>query len=507
MRLVGRQRPTPARRGWWIGIFRNLLVDVTGNTHRAEFCIDKLYSPDSATGRLGLLELRAFEMPPHARMSLAQQLLVRTLRRVVLARAVQRRADPLGHAAARPVPAAVLRRSGTCVASSQTCARPGIRSEPDWFAPHLEFRFPVYGRVVVRRRGDRAAPGHRALVRAGRGTGRGGTARYVDSSVERLQVHVHGAGAGALCRHLQRRRSCRCSPPAPRANIVCGVRYRAWQPPRCLHPTIPVHTPLVFDLVDHGSRAVARRLHLPRRPPGRPELRHVSGKLQRGRSPASGAVLRVRPYAGAQMAPIRLENPDFPATLDLRRRGAAGLRDSGPVTKSTLTSRAERAGREWRYRPPRPAHWDEALDASGRIRPHWKRLAAGLRRRMGCGVPRALGRRPAADPGQRHHLQRLRRSPGQGTPVADGPRAAWRSTRTSGTRIERAVVQRATLLNAILADLYGPQRLVRDRQLPPELLFANPGFLRPCHGIVPPAASSCRTTRSTWPARRTADGG
>ncbi len=227
---------------------RNILIDVTGNTHRSEFCIDKLYSPDSSTGRLGLLELRAFEMPPHARMSIVQQLLLRAL--------IARFWD-------QPYIAPVTRWGTelhdrfllhhfvqTDFADVITeMQQAGFAFKADWFAPHLEFRFPLIGTLQ--------SMGMEMTLRSalepwhvmGEESTAGGTARYVDSSLERIEVRVQGLN--------QSRYVVTCNGvPVPlqstgtTGEYVAGVRYKAWNPPSSLHPSIDMHAPLTFDLVD-----------------------------------------------------------------------------------------------------------------------------------------------------------------------------------------------------------------------------------------------------------------
>ena len=189
-------RPDQARAAasppWLVDrLFRNLLIDVTGNTHRAEFCIDKLYSPDRPTGRLGLVEFRAFEMPPHPRMSLAQQLLLLSLVARFWREPYRARPRALGHAAARPVHAAVFTSGTTSSTSSSDMQRAGYELDASWFAPHFEFRFPLlrrpsrFGGIEIELR-QALEPWH-VLGEEG---AVGGTVRYVDSSVERLQVKV-----------------------------------------------------------------------------------------------------------------------------------------------------------------------------------------------------------------------------------------------------------------------------------------------------------------------------
>jgi uncharacterized protein (DUF2126 family) len=298
-------------------IYRNVLIDVTGNTHRAEFCIDKLYTPETSADRQGLVELRAFEMPPHAQMSLTQQLLLRALIATFWAapydRPLARWGTELHDRFMLPY---FVAQDFDDVLDDLTRAGWPIQSE--WFAAHLEFRFPPYGAIT--RRGV-----HVELRQAlepwhvtGEESAAGSTARYVDSSVERLQVKVNGMTGS---RHIM---SCNgrrvpLHPTGRPGEFIAGVRYRAWQPASSLHPTIPVHAPLVFDLVDTwNDRPLGGCVYHVAHPGGRSfETFPVNSYEAEGRRLARFFDIGHTP--GLVHVPLEDPNPDFPLTLDLRR--------------------------------------------------------------------------------------------------------------------------------------------------------------------------------------------
>jgi uncharacterized protein (DUF2126 family) len=318
--LAFRQLPGPeSGHGPWVvdRILRNLLVDLTGNTHRAEFCIDKLYSPDGPTGRLGLVEMRAFEMAPHPRMAVAQQLLLRSLFarfwKAPYSTALVQWTTGLHDRFMLPF---FVWQDFVDVLSD--LKRDGYALLPAWYEPHFDFRFPLAGRFVK----DAIEVEVRGALEPwpvlGEEAGGGGQARYVDSSLERLQVRVRGLVEGrhqVCCNGFE----LPLHPTGTVGEFVCGVRYRAWQPPSCLQPLIGVHSPLRFDLYDSwNGRSLAGATYHVVHPGGRAHAtRPVNAMEAEGRRIAR---FEAAGHTPGEFRPIRCEpNPAFPFTLDLRR--------------------------------------------------------------------------------------------------------------------------------------------------------------------------------------------
>jgi len=303
-------------------VFRHLLTDLAGNTHRAEFCIDKLYSPDSSGSRLGLVELRAFEMPPHAQMSLTQQLLVRALTAHFWETPYRRELVWWGTALHDRfmLPHFVQVDWENVMADLREA---GFEFQAEWFAPHFEFRFPQIGSVT--RQGVRLELRH-ALEPwhvLGEEVSGSATVRNVDSSVERLQVKVSGMTGQRFVVACNGRRV-PLHPTGESGEFVAGVRYRAWQPPSCLHPGIPVHTPLVFDIVDTWSeRAIGGCTYHVTHPGGRAN-KQFPVNAQEAESRRLARFQDTGHTAGTMVVPPNEHNPEFPFTLDLRRTRPLG---------------------------------------------------------------------------------------------------------------------------------------------------------------------------------------
>jgi uncharacterized protein (DUF2126 family)/transglutaminase-like putative cysteine protease len=308
-------------------LLRHFLVDLTGNTHRAEFSIDKLFSPDGPTGRLGLLEFRAFEMPPHAQMSLLQTLLLRAL---------------IAHFWQAPYRGKLIRWGSELhdrfmlehfvahdfKAVLEDLNSAGYAFQFEWFAPFFEFRFPRFGTVAYQGVTIELRQAIEPWHVLGEEMAGSGTSRYVDSSVERLQLKVTGL--------LQQRHWLLCngrvvplSATGVPGEFVAGIRYRAWAPPSALHPSIPVQAPLVIELYDHhAERAVGGCTYHVAHPGGR----SYSTFPVNANEAEARRVARFEKMGHSAKASVRVEarNPLFPFTLDLRRApvfdGAQGIK-------------------------------------------------------------------------------------------------------------------------------------------------------------------------------------
>ena len=320
-------------------IFRNLLIDITGNTHRAEFCIDKLYSPDSSSGRLGILELRGFDMPPNKQMCIVQLLLIRSLLAWFWKKPYKGKLVRWGTELYDKymLPHYVEQDMKDIVADLQEAGYP---FQLEWLDPFFEFRFPLYGKIKVQDIELMLRMGIEPWHVLGEESASGGTARFVDSSVERVEVKVSNFNYDRYmitCNGI----------PVPlketpvKGEYVAGIRYRAWSPPSALHPTLGTDVPLVFDLIDTWNhRSIGGCTYFVSHPGGRSydsypinsyeaEGRRISRFWNQGHT--QGAFTPTESYTAVgryveqnqvprafDPPPLKI-NPEYPNTLDMRK--------------------------------------------------------------------------------------------------------------------------------------------------------------------------------------------
>lgn len=344
MEIAFEQIPEDKEVPFWMvdRIFRNLLTDITGNTHRTEFCIDKLYSPDSSTGRLGILELRAFDMPPHKHMNLVQNLLVRALVAKFWKKPYKKKLIRWGtelHDKFLLPHFAYL----DMIDVVNDLKDAGYDFDISWFDPFFEFRFPFHGGITVENIQLEIRLGIEPWHVLGEELSNSGTARFVDSSLERLQVKVSGIVPE---RHILLCKGCRIPlrSTGTKGEYVAGIRYKAWNPPSALHPNVGVDAPMVFDIVDTwNDRIIGGCTYFVTHPGGRSfdtypvnsyeaESRKISRFWDFGHTPSS-TIEQTTPVFDTPTVsrfvaqtktdlkpntPIELINPEYPNTLDLR---------------------------------------------------------------------------------------------------------------------------------------------------------------------------------------------
>lgn len=342
MEIAFDQIPEGENLPYWITdrLFRHLLTDVTGNTHRAELCIDKMYSPDSSAGRLGILEMRAFDMPPHFQMSMTQMLLIRSLFAMFWKK-------PYKHKLVRWGTELHDRFMLSHYVESdmrdvlRDLKEAGFPFEKSWLDPFFEFRFPVMGNVSIRDLTLELRKGIEPWHVLGEEVTGSGMARYVDSSVERLQVKLTGLTDSRYvltCNGVK----VFLNSTGVHGEYVAGVRYRAWQPPSALHPTIGVDSPLVFDLIDTwNGRSVGGCVYHVSHPGGRSyevfpvnaneaESRRVNRFWNYGHTPGElplgDSRTAIAEYYPGKVPSLPLQpeekpkNKEYPYTLDLRQK-------------------------------------------------------------------------------------------------------------------------------------------------------------------------------------------